>query len=214
MSRLIIIVSTRFLLLVSCYPALIGNSENHREPAKLAQKAIFEYLNQPPPLINMQIGKGITKIDPLLYLRQSLTTNGKAYFDNPMHSDLLKYPLCKKTYELVIPDTFARRFRYTDEDKDYEYDYSVIHQFSPLLPTIEPNIYLMEHYIWTNTCDNTDCVRWLNRDYLKFKIEDRKVIYIESMLLRNQVDFIGFGGFPRKKMEEALPGEKIIKFGF
>jgi hypothetical protein len=77
----------------------------------------------------------------------------------------------------------------------------------------------MEHYNWTNGCGkgdeaDTSCIRILNREYLKFKIEGKKIILLEGLLLRNQLDFLGLGYFSRKKMEDALPGEKITKFGW
>lgn len=185
-----------------------------RESIKdLTHTAIFTYLERPDFFLDMLTGKGRIKIEPFLCRRERLSANGRVYFDDPMRSDILKYPLPNKTYQLVIPDSLSDKYEYTGSDKDFEHDYAIIHQFSPLLPTIEPNIYLMEHYIWANTCKGEDCVRFLNRDYLKFKIEGYKIICLDGVLLRNQIDFIGFGGFWRKKMEEALPGEKIIRFG-
>lgn len=200
-----------FTLLNSCSHSVLGNSKKTKD---WAHTAIFVYLEEPDFFLNMLTGKGRIKLDPLLCRRENLIMNGKVYFDDPMRSDSLKYPLFKKTYRLVIPDSLTRKYEYTGFDKDYEHDYAIIHQFSPLLPTTEPNIYLMEHYIWANICKGNDCVRLLNRDYLKFKIEGRKVMSLDGVLLRNQIDFIGFGAFSKKKMEEALPGEKIAKFGW
>lgn len=206
-------ISTCFLLLISCSRSVFRNKEKPEESRKLAQAAIFEYLKQPNIFLDLLTGKGLTKLDPLLCGRETLSMNGKVYFDEPMSSDLLKYPLPKKTYRLVIPDSLAGKYRYTDDDKDYEHDYAIIHQFSPLLPTIEPNIYLMEHHIWANMCEDDHCVRLLSRGYLKFKIENQNIIVLDGVSLASGIDFIGFGGFWRKKMDEALPGEKIVRFG-
>ncbi|MCE7924854.1 MAG: hypothetical protein DYG98_17525 [Haliscomenobacteraceae bacterium CHB4] len=116
-----------------------------------------------------------------------------------MRSDLLKNPLPETRQRLIIPDSLKNTYRYTGKLKDYEHDYATILQFSSLLPTKEPNIYLMEFYTWGNTCHETGCVRLLNRFFLKFKIENQKVISLDGVLLKGQADFIGFGNFSRTK---------------
>ena len=215
MTRLVsFIIGAYFLLFCACSHSLFKVKKKPEESKELAQKAIFEYLKQPYNFFENLTGKGLTKLDPLLCGRETLSSNGKVYFDDPMHSDLLKYPLLKKNMWLVIPDSLAGKYRYTGNDVDYEHDYAIIHQFSPLLPTKEPNIYLMEHHIWENVCVDKGCARGLNREYLKFKIENQEITVLEGEILNNKIDFIGFGSFPRKKMEEALPGEKITKFGW
>lgn len=189
--------------------------ESRDKTREMAQKAIFMYLNSSNVFFGHLTGKGLTKIDPLLCSRETLIINGTVYFGQPMHSDLLKYPLPRKTYQLIIPDSLTGRFGYVDErDEDYEHDYAIIHQFSPLLPTKEANVFLMEHHIWANSCDDRGCYRALDRCYLKFRVENQKITRLESEFLTSMTDFIGFGSFSRKKMEEAKPGEKIVKFGW
>lgn len=212
MQRPTLVVISIYVVLGSCSHSVFESRDKARE---LTQKAIFMYLNSPNVFFDQLTGKGLTKIDPLLCSRETLSMNGTVYFEQPMRSDLLKYPLPQKTYQLVIPDSLTGRFRYVDKkDEDYEHDYAIIHQFSPLLPTKEANIFLMEHHIWANSCDDRGCYRALDRCYLKFRVENQKITRLEGEFLTNVIDFLGFGGFPRKKMEEALPGEKIIKFGF
>ncbi len=203
-----------FLLPTSCSPSFSGNMKRPERSRQLAQKAIFEYLQRPNVFLAGLTSKGLIKIDPLLCTRGKLNVNGKEYFKKPIYLDALKYPLPKKTYRLIIPDSLAGQYRYTSDDIDYEHDYAVIHQFSPLLPTREPNIYFMEHYIWASNCDEEMCVRLLNRHCLRFKIENQKITYLDGVVLYNQTDFIGFGPFSRKSMEEALEGEKILRYGF
>jgi len=208
------LICCSFLLLTACATPMFKGRDRTME---LSQTAIFKYLAQPNIFLDDLTGKGLTKLDPVLCLRETLSMNGTTYFEQPMHSDLLKYPLPKKAYRLAIPDSLADKYRYVNEgDTDYEHDYAIIHQFSPLLPTKEPYIYLMEHHIWANTCDDIGlvrarCYRVMRRAYLRFKVENEKITVLEGLMLTNMIDFIGFGGFPRKKMEEALPGEKIIK---
>lgn len=206
--------------IVSCLFSLSLNSCSHSvlsirdKKAELNQKAIFQYLQQPNILLNSLTGKGPIMIDPLLCLRETLTMNGKVYFDDSMHTENLKAPLPKKSYRLIIPDSLSNVYRYPDVgDQDYEHDYAIIHQFSPLLPTKEHNIYLMEWYFWGNNCDEKSCYRLLDRQYLSFKIENYKITILEGVLLSNVTDVVGFGSFARKKMDEALPGEKIIRYG-
>lgn len=209
-----IIICTFFLLLNSCFRLIMQNRKEPENSRQMAQKAIFEYLRQPNYFLDDLTSKGPIKIDPLLCTRKVLATNGKVYFTDPMRSDLLKFPLPQKTFQLAIPDSLAGLYIYTGDDTDFEHDYSTIHQFSPLLPTQEPTVYLMESYTWASSCEEIGCVRFLSRGYVKFRIEDRNVKYLDDELLHHQIDFIGFGSFSRKKMEEALPGEKIVKYGF
>ena len=210
----IFIISTCLLFSIACSHSVFRSRENSERSRELAQKAIFEFLREPNFFLDMLTGKGLIKIDPVLCCRKSLSTNGKVYFDDAMYSDLLKYPLPNKKLRLVIPDSLTGKYEYTSSDMDYEHDYAIIHQFSPLLPTKEPGIYLMERYVWANSCIGSGCVRILDRGYLKFEVREEKVILLSDVPLQNQPDFIGFGSFPRKKMEEALPGEKITKFGW
>jgi hypothetical protein len=215
MSRLrIITLGTFVFLLCSCYSSMYKNRGGINKTKELSQKAIFEYLNQPNIFLDDLTGKGLIKIDPLLCIRETLCLNGKVYFDQAMRSDLLKYPVSQEMYQIFIPDSLAGKYAYTSSNLDYEHDYSIIHQFSPLLPTIEPGIYLMEYHIWGNSCGEKRCIRALTRGYLQFRIKNEKITILDGIILTNIIDFIGLGSFSRKQMDEALPGEKIIKFGF
>ena len=214
MRLLSIIVSATFLLLSSCSSWSKIKRGESLATRELSQKALFEYLKIPNPFYTDGAGNGPFKIDPELRVRDSLVIHGKVYFNDPMDSELLKKPLPNKSYRLKIPDSLANRYALTSDSLDYEHDYAMIYQFSPLLPTIDPEIYLMEIYMWFNYCQEEGCVRDLTRQYLRFKNKDRKIVFLDRVGLKNQNDFIGFGGFQRKKMEEALPGEKIIRFGW
>jgi hypothetical protein len=182
---------------------------------ELTQRAIFIYLAQPTIVHNSYstLGKDRIEIDPLICLRETLVINGKVFFGTPMHSDSLIYPLPQVKYKLAIPDSLIKKYRYAAEDNDYKFDYGIIHQFSPLLPTKEPNIYLMEHHYWSNMCEKETCIRSLKRHYLKFSIINNRINYLNQVETTNIVNYKTFGAFWRKKMEQALPGEKIAKFG-
>lgn len=209
---LFLVATALLLLLTSCSHSIFKKREKPKESAEWAQKAIFEFLKQPNPFFDVLTGKGLTKLDPLLCRREELCTNGKVYFDFPMHSNLLKYPLPETKQRLVIPDSLKNTYLYTGELKDYEHDYATILQFSPLLPTKEPDIYLMEFCAWGNTCHETGCLRLLNRIFLKFKIENQKIIFLNDD--NGEGDMICFGSFPRKQLEEAGPGDRITKYGW
>lgn len=186
------------------------------EHINMSTKAVFAYLEQPNPYLEMMEGKGQIKLDPDLRIRDSLFISGKLYFKDQMRSDLLLQPSSTKHYQLIIPDNFAVKYAYVEGIFDYEHDYALIHQFSPLLPTKEPDIYFMEHYFWSNSCSVLDnrCIRMLIRQFIKFKIVNQEVECLGTVSLLNQLDFIGFGGFSRNKMIEALPGAQIKRFGW
>ena len=208
----ILLFFTFISLIISCSSVTYGRDKKARN-RELGQMAIFEYLKQPNIFLDMLTGKGLIQIDPLFSKREIFTVNGKIYFSDHMRSELLKIGLPNTSYSISIPDSLAGKYRLTGNDMDYEHDYGIIHQFSPLLPTIENDIYLMEHYVWANHCISTSCTRALSRRLLKFKTNGQIITFLTEIPLRNQIDFIGFGGFSRKKMDEALPNAKIIKFG-
>lgn len=203
---------TLIVLLNSCAHTFFSKKRAPEVSAEWATKAIFEFLKQPNVFFDVLTSKGLTKLDPLLCRRAELRIGEKVYFDFPMHSDLLMYPLPETTQRLVIPDSLKHKYDYTGKLKDYEHDYGMIIQFSPLLPTKEPGIYLMELCTWGSACHETGCLRLLNRFFLRFKIEGQKVIYQDED--NGEGDMICFGSFPRKQLEEAKPGDKITKYGW
>jgi hypothetical protein len=125
-----------------------------------------------------------------------------------MNSRLLKQPVPKKFCRFVIPDSLAHKYRYITTEKSYVHDLATIFQFSPLLPTAETNIFLMEWYIWSNSCDdpnaqNSMCYRMAFRGYAKFEVVRNKVIFRERIRSEDDaMDFISFRGFPQKNMAE------------
>lgn len=189
------------LFITSCSNSIFKNKADQK--GELTQRAIFQYLSQPSRFMDELTGKGLTKIDPLVCVRDTVVFNRGACFAEPMHSDELKYPLSKKSYQLTIPDSLANKFRYTGPGKDYGLDYAIIHQFSPLLPTVEPKVFLIEHYLYANKCEDYDsCVRVGIRDYLKVRIEKDKIVFLEGIAI-DWDDFCGFGGFSKRELEDG-----------
>lgn len=197
---IIIIIIFFYLFLISCSHSLFKDKYKTNKMGELTQNAIFQYLEQ-ATFINILSGKGLTKIDPLLRTRDTTIFMGKVVFDDPMRSDELKYPIPPKLYQLVIPDSFAKKFRYTGFEKDYGFDYAIIHQFSPLLPTLESNIFLIEHYLWANMCEEKDCIRGVQRKYLKCIIENHKVSFLEEINTSNENEYYGYGPIPISRQE-------------
>jgi hypothetical protein len=209
----VFLVATILLsLLTSCSHSFFKSSKKPEESAEWATKVVFEFLKQPNPFLDMLISKGLTKLDPLLCRRAEIRIGEKVYFDFPLHSDLLKYPLPENKQQLIIPDSLKHKYQYTGGLKDYEHDYGIIFQFSPLLPTKEPSTYLMEFCTWGSVCDEAGCIRLLNRFFMKFRIENQKIIFLDED--NGGGDMISFGGFSRKQLEEAKPGDKITKYGW
>ena len=211
LSFLPILVS--FLFLFSCSQLSKTQKAGQNMTLQFTQKALFEYLRQPEPYFREDAGNGPFKIDPVLYRREILTINEKRYFKNRMHSKLLKEPLPAQSYRVTIPESLVDRYVLAPDSIGYERDYAVIFQFSPLLPTKDLNIYLMEEHLWFNRCQGDDCYRMLSRGYLRFRKQGRKIVFIDKVSIESHDDFIGFGGFSRKKMEAAQPGDKILRFG-
>ncbi len=200
--RFLLILYFLCLFLGSCSHSMFGSRNEVDQTGQLSQRAIFQYLGQPTRFMNDLTGKGLPKIDPVLCVRNITTFRGGLCFAEPMHSDELKYPMSKKSYQLTIPDSLAKKFRYTGPEKDCGLDYAIIHQFSPLLPTIEPNVFLMEHYLYANMCEgNGSCIRAGTRDYLKVRIEKDEIIFLEGIVI-DWDDFCGFSGFSKRELED------------
>lgn len=206
-------LGTAILLLTSC-SAWTKHTKSGDAMKELTQKALFHYLLIPDPYFTEWAGKGPFKIDQMLRTRDSLIVNGKLYFDTPMQSENLKRPLPARSYRLTIPDSLANQYALTSDTADYEHDYALIYQFSPLLPTKDSEIYFMEYHRWFNLCDGDGCVRMLLRGYLRFRVKGTDIALIDTYGNENDDRFWGFGGFQRIKMEEALPGERIKQFGW
>lgn len=211
------LITALLISLASCTPWAKLSTKAPKITQELTQRALFLYLANSEPLCTGWTSKGLDKIDVSLRVRDTCRVYGNTYFEEPMRSDLLKLPLPTHAYQLSIPDSLAHQYELISDDQDYEHDFALIYQFSPLLPTHDPEIYLMEIYIWDNCCEGDGCVRILSRRYLRFKIQHREITELESIYMPEKDgpnDFIGFGGFPRKMMDEALPGDKITKFGW
>lgn len=181
----------------------------------LTQKAIFLWLNETNHnnlnyVLDVSVGEGVPKIDQALFVRTQIIA-GIDTIKGPMRSNLHIAPTTGKTYRLVIPDSLTHKYRYTDEhDTDYKHDYAIVHQFSPLLPTKERNIFFMEHYLWANGCEEGKvCIRFLARWLVKLKVEGKKITIIGNESPKNQGELWVFGYYEKYKLQEAKPGDKI-----
>ena len=158
-------IASMFLLffISSCLHSILGDSTKIDKADELCQRAIFQFLAQ-DRYLPIEIGKGLIKVDPLLYSRDTTIFMDKVCFDDALYAEQLQYPVSGRTAHLIIPDSLTDKFRYTGSEKDYGFDYSIIHQFSTLLPTKEPWIFFMEHYCWVNLCEEDGpCVRRVER---------------------------------------------------
>lgn len=200
-------------LFTSCSYILSSNRLEQQQIKALSQKVIFTYLDQCNPHRSRFVGNGLIKIDPILIRRDKLINNGKIHFNYPLSTELLKNPMLKSKQRLTIPDPLRNKYELIKPSEDYERNYSIIHQFSPLLSTNSSNIYLMEHAVWANGCSERQCLRMLLREYIAVKIIKDTIFCQNELTHKTSPDLIVFGGFNREKMEKALPGEKIIKYG-
>ncbi len=199
---------------VSCSNTLLPRRAANMKA--LSQRAIFEYLKTPCYLV----GKGLTKIDPVLcqrdtvYMqklisridplhagkRDTLSFRQETCFTEPMSSDDLVRPVGEMEYRIAIPTAMLSKYTYTNPGIDYGVDYAIIHQFSPLLITKTSGLYYMEHYLWGNSCgdekEKESCIRGVQRKYLKFKIENDKIDFVEEVEPSNRTNFCGYGPIP------------------
>ena len=171
-------------------------SENKKpeESAEQAQRAIFLYLNQPDIFRKTWQANGLPEIDPILRVRDTISTKGLNWHGGPycfieaMYSDELKYPLTKKALTLTIPDSLSGKYRYTSPKQDNGLDHSIIYLFSPLLLSNTPEIFLIQYHVWGDYCEEGSCMRFLNRGYLKFRLENQQFSYLGHVDMGEDAD--------------------------
>jgi hypothetical protein len=198
------------LFLNGCLISKPGNRYAPAEMNKLTHIAIFQYLNSTSASDDNKFSKGLIRIDPLLCIRDTVRLNDTIYFCRPLVFDQIKYPLPKRSSQLLIPDSLTQKYRYTDTVRNYVYDYATIYKFSQLIPALKPNIFFMQSYVWSNTCgdvndsQDTLCCRVALGQLLKFSIQKGKVTFLEPVgVSSNGSDFVGFRCFSRRKLERV-----------
>jgi hypothetical protein len=184
---------------------------NKHKINKLTQVAIFQYLSLPTSKTYQKFSKGSVKLDPLLCIRDTISYKDTLYFDKQVDLDILKQPVPNKFARLIIPDSLALKFRYTEKNCNWAQEYASVYQFSSLLPTTKSNIFLIQYYIWSNTCSDysdtvdTLCCRTAIRGYLKFIVKWKRITFLEPLASSDEAsDFIGLRCFSRRRLLEKF----------
>jgi hypothetical protein len=204
-----------YILIVSCssiFLAQFGCSPQKKTAVamnELSQRAVFQYLNSSIAEYNNQFSKGSPKIDPWLCTRDTISQKGTLYFAGSLDFDKILQPIVKDSIRLIIPGSLKAKYRYTDEVWNNVHDLATIYEFSPLLRTSDPKIFFMQEFSWYNYCgdpgsiQDTICVRVAWRRFLKFKIENNKVEFVEPIGIPNDTnDMVGFPWFPKRRLSD------------
>ncbi len=178
-----------------CGQSLPGKELKPEVIRELSQKAVFLYLSQGDKIADLFKGTGLTKIDPILRTRDTIWMKGDFCFIDAMYNDELAYPLQKSILHLAIPDSLSNKYKYTEPGANNDLDFSAtIYLFSPLLPTKNPAVFLMERYVWISNCSEGSCARGMFRGYLRFEVQSQQVIFMEEVDQGEDAnDFCGFG---------------------
>ena len=100
----IILISFYCLFTVSCSHKRVVDSVKTGKADELCQRAIFQFLAQ-DKYLPIEIGKGLIKVDPLLYSRDTTIFMDKVCFDDALYTEQLQYPVSGRTAHLIIPDS-------------------------------------------------------------------------------------------------------------
>jgi hypothetical protein len=177
--------------------------------AELSNIAIFQHLSSTSADFFNQFSKGLPKIDPWLCARDSISHNDTLYFSGCLDFDKILKPVVKDSIHLTIPDSLKVKYRYSETVWNNVHDLATIYQFSPLLRTSDPKIFYMQEFCWYNYCgdptsiQDTICMRFALRSFLKFKIENNTVEFVEPTGTADDAnDMIGFPWFPKRRLSD------------
>ncbi len=202
-----IVCSIPFLAQISCSPIKNKATPQTISIAELSSMAIFQHLNSETTDFFNQFSKGLPKINPWLCARDTIRQKDTLYFFGSLDFDLITKPIAKDSFRLTIPDSLKLKYRYIGETSNNMRDFATIYEFSPLLPTADPKIFLIQEFIWHNDCgdlkalQDTICTRFGSRRFLKFKIENNKIDFVEPVGIPNDNnDVLFFPWFHRRKL--------------
>ncbi len=200
---------TLFLVQFSCRSTKREATSLRIPSNELSQTAVFKYLDSNIAEYNNQFSKGLPKIDPWLCTHDTIRRKDTLYFSGSLDFDKILKPVVKDSIRLIIPDSLKGKYQYTDEVWNHVHDFATIYQFSPLLRTADPKIFFMQEFSWYNYCgdpasiQDTICIRVAWRRFLKFKIENNEVEFVEPVgMPDDNNDMVGFPWFPKKKLTE------------
>lgn len=173
-------------------------------------KAIIYCLENYDQILPVEHGPHKIKVDPIVRDRPVTMANGKQYFTNPMNSILLKQGVKSRPFKISPSDKRFDAYLLAVDTTDFEFDYALSFQFTPLYPAVEKDVYLLGVYAWINSCSVSICSRCLLRNYLKFQVIDKNIQFIEFMNIEEGEDMLCFGAFSKSRMMKSKPGEKRI----
>jgi hypothetical protein len=161
-------------------------------------------------MLPIDLGPHRIKVDPVVRDRPITMANGKQYFTNPMYSCKIIPGGKYKPFKISPADKRFAAYQLAVDTTDFEFDYALAFQFTPLYPAIEKDRYWLGIYAWVNSCADNSCMRCLFRNYLEFQIKDDEVQFVAFESIEEGEDMICFGGFSKKRMMKSKPGEKWI----
>ncbi len=196
-----------YFFLSSCRTQKVSQATSNKE---YTLKAILYCLENYDQILPTEHGPHKIKVDPVIRDRPVTMANGKQYFTNPMYSCEIIPGVKSKPFKINPADKRFAAYQLAIDTTDFEFDYAMSFQFTPLYSTVEKDVYLLGVYAWTNACTDNSCMRCLLRDYLVFQIKDNEIHFIKLTNIEEGEDMICFGGFSKKRMMKSKPGEKWI----
>lgn len=122
--------------------------------------------------------------DPVMTFRPTISFKGKKFenrFGKNASNALLIEKYLSEKYPLVIPDSLHYMYSYYSGIDNIAQDSSVYRFVSPLLPTSEKDIYIMQFYIVASYKDGSYEFRDADRYFKKYRIQGDKVEILETI---------------------------------
>jgi hypothetical protein len=160
------------LFLTSCINHKMSVSKNSR----LTHEILIDIVAQQA---NYQKDK-IIYVDSLLQYREFFFK--KEWFDNADSIDKAVKTVGwqKSFYPFSVPDSLKDRIRMVQANADVEHSQETFFYFSPLLPTSENHIYVIQEYSVISFKDEEFLFRVANRTYRFYKILANKITRIAN----------------------------------
>ena len=177
---------TILMLLSGCNTYRFHSNDKLQNRSLIAHRILFSGIDTERTKYDREqynVGKKIY-FDPVMTFRPTISFKGKKFENrfgkNASHALLIEKYLSEK-YPLVIPDSLRYRYSYYSGIDNIAQDSSVYRFVSPLLPTSEKDIYIMQFYIVASYNDGSYEFREADRYFKKYRIQGDKIEILETI---------------------------------
>ena len=168
-NTLILTILPAVLFLLSCHA---GSKLSLAENKKLSQEIISDWIEKSASRDRLKN----VYVDSMVVYRNIIFD--RYWFDDgdSTYRDIAMPEWKHISFPLVIPEASKGNTRFIQPTTPVEYGDDLCYYFSPLLPTKDRGIYLLQVYFISSLIDDNLRLRVASRDFYQYKIEKNKAI--------------------------------------